>query len=138
MKSANPIKEDLFYTADHEWIQFRQTVAYTGICAFKLTGFREVHEIIFNELSGEKKQGDIIATIRYNEYRVEAHMPVDGKILQLNDALLSGDYRILLQEPESNGWIAEIIPSTPCEKKDLLLPARYRGAGKKNMPVNNI
>ncbi len=126
-KSTN---KDLYYTNDHEWIDFRGTVAYVGVCGFKLIGFKSIHQISFKETSGFRKKGDVIATIKYNDYQIEAHMPVDGKVVQINDILLSGDQNVLLQHPENNCWIALIVPAQPYERNDLLLPKQYRINGK--------
>lgn len=121
-KSTN---KDLYYTKDHEWVDFQGTLAYTGVCSFKLLGFKEVHQITFNLPLGFKKQGDVIATVKYSDYEIEAHMPVDGKVLMVNKKLLSGDKNILLQHPENSGWIAMILPSEPYERKGLLLLQQY-------------
>ncbi len=126
MKTGVNKLRDLYFTTDHEWIDFMGPVAYTGISAFKLSGFKAVEEIQFHELSGFIRKGDIIATIHYKDYQIAAHMPVDGKILQLNEVLLSGDRNILLSEPENNGWIALLAPVQPYERKELLLPIEYR------------
>lgn len=125
-----PTNKDLFYTHDHEWIYFQGTVAYVGVCSFKLTGFKEIHQISFREPSGFKKKGDVIATVKYNDYQIDAHMPVDGKVVQVNETLSSGDQNVLLQHPENSGWIALIVPAQPYERKDLLLPKQYRMNGK--------
>jgi glycine cleavage system H protein len=130
MNKQLPTRKDQYYTKDHEWIEFQGTVAYTGICKFKLTGFKQIQEINFNEPVGFKKQGDVIATVKYNDYLIEAHMPVDGKVLQLNEKLISGNLNILLDCAESSGWIALIVPSLPHERKDLLLPKQYQLNGK--------
>jgi len=122
--------KDRYYTKDHEWIDFQGTVAYTGICKFKLTGFKQIHEIRFNDPSGFKKQGEVIAYVKYNDYLVEAHMPVDGKLMQVNEKLVSGNLNILLDCAESSAWIALIAPSLPHERKDLLLPKQYQVNGK--------
>ena len=129
MNKKNSTK-DLYYTTDHEWIDFQGAIAYVGICKFKLTGFKQVQEINFKEPEGFKKQGDVIATIKFNEYLVEAHMPVDGKIVHVNNVLLSGNPNILLDCSETIAWIAMIIPSQPYERKDLLLPKQYQMNGK--------
>jgi len=126
-KSTN---KDLYYTYDHEWIDFQGTVAYIGVCNFKLSGFKTIHQINFKDHSGFKKKGDVIATVKYNDYQIEAHMPVDGKVVQINDTLLSGDQNVLLQHPENIGWIALIVPAQPYERKDLLLPKQYQINGK--------
>lgn len=126
-KEAN---KDLYYTKDHEWIHFLGDVAYTGICYFKLLGFKDIHKVKFREESGFKKKGEVIAIIKYNDYQIEAHMPVDGKVIQVNEKLLSGRQDILLKQAESAGWIALIVPSEPFDRKDLLLPKQYQMNGK--------
>lgn len=130
MKTEQPAKKDLYYTKDHEWIDFQGTIAYVGICGFKLLGFKEIQQLTFNEPAGFKKQGEVLATIRYNDYQIEAHMPVDGKVLAINDSLGSGNGNMLIAQPEGSGWIAKIIPAQPYERKDLLMPKEYQMNGK--------
>ena len=130
MNKEKAINKDFFYTKDHEWIDFQGSVAYIGICSFKLIGFKEIQDLHFSEPSGFKKQGDKIATIKYRDYQVVAHMPVDGKIIQVNEDIVSGNLNVLLQHAESNGWIALIIPTQPYERKNLLLPKQYQMNGK--------
>ncbi len=120
------VKRDLYYTNDHEWIDFQGSVAYVGVCNFKLLGFKEVHQITFSDLLEFKKKGEVIATIKYNDYQIEAHMPADGKVIQINDALTPENSSLLLQQAESNGWIALIVLSQPYERKELLLPNEYQ------------
>ena len=130
MNTEKTTNKDLYYTKDHEWIDFHGTVAYTGICHFKLLGFKEIHQIRFEEPSGFKKKGELIATITYNDYQVEAHMPVDGKVIRVNDDLQSGDRSSLLKHAENRGWLALIVPSQPYGREDLLLPKQYQRNGK--------
>lgn len=132
MNKEASISRDLFYTKDHEWIDFQGQVAYTGVCSFKLIGFKDIQEIIFNETMGFKKQGDVIATIKYSDYKIEAHMPVDGKIVEVNYKLTSGDSKFLLQYAESIGWIAMIFPLHPGERKELIVPRIYQLTNKYN------
>ena len=47
------------------------------VCSFKLLGFKEVQQITFIEPGSFKKNGEIIAKIKYNDYYIEAHMPAD-------------------------------------------------------------
>lgn len=123
-------KKDLYYTKDHEWVDFQGTVAYTGVCHFKLLGFKGIHKVKFKGVPGFKKQGEVIATIKYNDYQIEAHMPVDGKVVEVNETFFSSNPDSLLQHAESAGWIALIAPSQPYERKNLLLPKQYQMNGK--------
>lgn len=125
MKTGNSSSKGLYYTNDHEWIRMEGPVAYIGICSFKLTGFRNIEQIVFYDLTGFKKRGDKIASIRYKDYRIIAHMPVDAEILEVNNNLISGNPNILLQQPESNGWISLIKPARTDERNGLLLPKEY-------------
>jgi glycine cleavage system H lipoate-binding protein len=49
-------------------------------------------------------------------------MPVDGKLMQVNDKLLSSDQNILLEHAEGMAWLALIVPTLPCKRGGLLLP----------------
>jgi glycine cleavage system H protein len=130
MKTDKPPNKDLYYTGDHEWIDFQGSVAYVGICRFKLLGFKQIEQVIFTAFSGFKEKGENIATICYKDYRIEANMPVDGKIIRINEDLLASKTDSLLNYSESSGWIALIVPSHPYERKNLLLPEQYRLNGK--------
>lgn len=130
--SSKTDKRDLYYTKDYEWIDFQGAVAYTGVCQFKLSGFREVHQVEFLTTEGYYERGSVIAVIRYTDYSIEAHMPVDGRIIQVNQALQEGEGHLLLQHAEDRAWIALMIPSQPEQKNELLLPKQYqmKKAGK--------
>jgi glycine cleavage system H lipoate-binding protein len=117
--------KEIYYTNDHEWIDFQGMVAYSGICAFKLTGFKDIQQINFHQALGAKKQGDSIATIHYHDYPIDVHMPVDGKVIEINEKLAGQDKQKLLQDPEGRGWIALIIPATPGSRKGLIMSRDY-------------
>lgn len=130
MKTEKYRTRDLYYTQDHEWIDFQGAVAYTGICLFKLTGFKQIQEIHFTALSGFKKKGEPVATLRYNDFLLTVNMPVDGKIMQVNEKLVNGNPNMLLDCAESTGWIVLIAPSSPHDRTGLLLPKQYQMKGK--------
>ncbi len=128
MKNVSP--GDFYFTQDHEWIVFSGTIAHIGVCGFKLTGFKEIKKIRFHKATGLKKKGDLLATISCKEYQVDVHMPVDGKIMQLNHSFTEEQYALLLQNPEGAGWLARIAPTQPYDRADLLLAKEYQLNGK--------
>ena len=130
MKNKESGAKDLYYTKDHEWIDFQGSVAYVGISHFKLIGFKEIQELIFIDPTGFKQKGESIAAIKYNDYQVEVTMPVDGKMVKVNTDLLYGNQNLLLNHAETIGWVALIAPSQPFERNDLLLPKQYQMNGK--------
>lgn len=125
MRSETANKKDRYYSTDHEWIDFEGALAYVGISKFKLTGFKEIGQVIYHATSGLKKKGETIATLKYQDFQVDVNMPVDGKIIETNPAIIYNDAAWLPQNAETAGWIAHIAPSQPNERNGLLLPGQY-------------
>jgi len=126
MELKHATKKETYYTRDHEWISFHESVAYIGICKFKLTGFRQIQELKFTGEPGFRKQGEVIATVGYNDYLIALHMPVDGTLVTINEKLVAGNPNILLDCAESTAWMALIEPSVPKDRKDLLQARQYQ------------
>jgi glycine cleavage system H lipoate-binding protein len=126
MNEPKPVKRNLYYTNDHEWIDFQGSVAYVGVCHFKLSGFKEIQQIIFAENSELINQGEVIASVKFDDYLVPVHMPVEGRIISFNDILLTEEKSILLQQPENNGWIALVVPSQLNDMTGLLSLEEYK------------
>ena len=120
------IERNLYYTTDHEWIDFQGAVAYVGFCPFKLKGIKQIREIVFADIKVLLKRGDVIASVFYDDYKIDVHMPVDGRVVQINDAILGGKEEMVLQQPETSGWIALVVPVSPDDRKDLLAGEQYR------------
>jgi glycine cleavage system H protein len=129
MNNEKRSKKDLYYTPDHDWVNFQGAIAYVGICPFKLTGFKKIHQLFFQDPKRFYKQGEIIATIIYNDYQVELRMPVDGELLQINEQL-KDNHNPVLEQPEGAGWLALIVPAQPYERRGLILPKDYQLNGK--------
>jgi glycine cleavage system H protein len=126
MKTLEATRKDLYYTKDHEWINFQGSVAYVGVCPFKLKGIEKIERLEFEEADWLKKKGEVIATLYYDDYAIPVCMPVDGRIINLNDKLIIGDHDVLLQSPDNTGWIALIAPARPYEREGLLQSEQYK------------
>ena len=48
----------------------------------------------------------------------------------MNDALLSGNENIILQEPETAGYIALIAPSSPYDREGLIISEKCQMSPK--------
>ena len=133
MIEPKKFKRDLYYTDDHEWIDFQGSVAYVGVGSFKLKGIKEIHKVVVTASPGSKKRGERIATIQFEDYQIPVHIPVDGKVISFNDLILGSQQNLILEEPENHGWVALIVPNVLYERKGLLHPEEYkRFVGKKN------
>ena len=131
MNVAKITKRDLYYSNDHEWIDFQGAVAYIGVCAFKMKGVKKIQQIVLKEPSTVKHKGELVAIIHCEEYHIDVHMPVAGSIISTNEALFNQKRHLLLEEPEDNGWIALIVPVIPFDRMDLMSAEQYKQSIKR-------
>jgi glycine cleavage system H protein len=120
------MESDIFYTSDHEWIDFQGLIAYVGISNFKLLGFKAIHEVTFSEHVGFIDKGQVLAWIRYNDYRIAVHMPVDGWVLKINRLFAANDLVQMSEHLAKGGWILSITPVNAAEREGLIPSGQYR------------
>jgi glycine cleavage system H protein len=132
MKKLKSFKRDLYYTNGHEWIDFQGSVAYIGAAVFKLKKIPAVEQLQFAENEGFARQGEILVRIECDGSSIPVFMPVDGKIISINEILLEGNHQLLIEHPENKGWLALIVPSKPYERKGLMQPEQYKQFVKQN------
>ena len=125
MNKLKSSKRDLYYTNRHEWIDFQGSIAYIGACPIKLKNIPGVEELQIEDNAGFARQGEIIARIQCNGITVPMYMPVEGKIISINEVMLSGNHQMLLEQPQNNGWLALIAPSKPYDRSGLMQAEQY-------------
>ena len=123
---------NLYFTDNHEWIDFQGTVAYVGVCHSKISGLKKIIKIVFSKISRITKKGDVIAYIYTKNGKVPVHMPVDGKIISFNDKQPLIERITLLQYAENDSWMALIGLAQPYERKGLMQLAQYKQFSKKH------
>jgi glycine cleavage system H protein len=131
MSKSKTVMRDLYFTIDHEWIDFQGTVAYIGVSNFKLSGLKHIKKIAFSKSPGIKKKGDVLAIIHCKNCKVPVYMPADGRILSLNDNQPLSDLNIIQMQPENDGWLAFIGLTQPYERKGLMQLEQYKHFTKK-------
>lgn len=82
--------------------------------------------MVFADIKDLLKKGDVIASVLYDDYKIDIHLPVDGRVIQINDAILGGHHDLVLQQPETGGWIALVVPVSADNREDLLIAEQYR------------
>lgn len=109
----------MYYTNEHEWIEYRGYTALVGICLIKLCGKADLQRITFC---------DTFLHSGLNAY--EVYMPVDGKIVSFNKKLLDNPSLILNEDQEST-WIVKISPNALYKRDGLLQAHQYKLLNKK-------
>ena len=107
------IPEHLFYTKDHEWINIHDD----GTATIGITDFAqgELGDIVFVELN---EIGDLCEI-------EETYVPLDGKIIEINEAL-EDEPELVNDDPYGQGWMIKITISNPDQQSELLDSEAYQ------------
>jgi glycine cleavage system H protein len=116
---------NLRYSKDHEWIQVDGDTALIGITDFAQS---QLGDIVFidvatvgDTLSADEPFGSIEAVKTVSD----AFMPVDGEVLEFNEAL-NDNPAAVNKDPYGEGWIVKVKLSDPSQVEALLDAAGYQ------------
>ncbi|MEA5004272.1 MAG: glycine cleavage system protein GcvH [Christensenella sp.] len=99
--------ENLRYTQTHEWIAFTQDgKAKIGITDYAQQVLGDVVYVSLPHSGEEYKKGDIFADVESVKTEAEIYMPMDGKILTANMALVEQPQRV--NEDAYGSWLVEV------------------------------
>ncbi|MFH1688459.1 MAG: glycine cleavage system protein GcvH [bacterium] len=119
------IPSKLRYTDEHEWVMIEGKHATVGITDYAQG---ELGDIVFVELGrpgGEVEKGEAFGTIEAVKAVSELFSPMDGKIVQANEAL-EDDPMIINRDPYGDGWMIKLEVDPDADLDHLLSAAEYR------------
>lgn len=119
------IKENLKYSADHEWLRIEGEEAYIGISDYAQ---HELGDIVFVDVTtvGETMDKDEeFGSIEAVKTVSPVLMPVSGEIVEFNEAL-EADPALINNDPYGEGWIIKVKMSNPAEADALMDAAAYK------------
>ena len=118
------VPANLKYTKEHEWIRLENEIAFVGITDYAQS---ELGEIVFVEVEtvGETlNEGDVFGTIEAVKTVSDLYLPVDGEILEFNEALESTP-ELVNDDPYGNGWMVKVGVSDISQLDALLTAKEY-------------
>jgi glycine cleavage system H protein len=103
------VLKELLYTKEHEWIRVEGEKAYIGITDFAQHALGSIVYVELPEVDSEVSEGDTFGTIESVKAASDVFMPIDGKILEVNEAIV--DNPELVNEDAFENWMvcAEIL-----------------------------
>ena len=114
----------MYYTKDHEWIDYLGVSALIGIHKNKLSGIRRALHADFCPIPSVLPQGAVIAEFHSERGSIQVHMPVNGSVIAINPKLLNNP-SLIVHEALHSMWIAKISPAAPYLSAGLLRPHQY-------------
>ena len=124
MKIKSISRSQIHFTNEHEWVDFNSTVAFVGPSAFGLLHIKDISKITWHHKKGSLEKGSLIAMLYSNEEVISVHAPVSCRFLGVNQKLIN-NLKLVLQNPQDQGWLFFIAPTRIKEKEDLMIPPDY-------------
>lgn len=112
------VLKDLYYTKDHEWLKVEGDEAYIGLTDFAQDSLGDIVYVELPEVDDEFSKEDAFAAVESVKAASDVFMPVDGKIVEVNEALL--DEPGLINEDPYENWIAKIEIADKSQLDELL------------------
>lgn len=119
------IPTNLKYTKDHEWIIVNGNIATVGITDFAQG---ELGDIVFVEIETEGEtlnKEEVFGTIEAVKTVSDLYMPVTGKVIEINPALLNKP-ELVNKDPYNEGWMIKVEIANIAELDTLLSADQYK------------
>lgn len=117
------VRNDLYYSNDHEWVSVEGNKAYVGITDFAQHSLGEIVYVELPEVGDELSAGDVFSVIESVKAASDSYMPVSGKIIEVNEEL-SDSPQLINEDPYGN-WIVVVEMSDKSELDDLMNAEQY-------------
>lgn len=117
------VLKDLYYTNDHEWVKVEGDFAYIGITDYAQHNLGDIVYVELPEVDDEFDQEDGLAAIESVKAASDVYLPIGGKIVEVNEALI--DEPALLNTDPYENWIAKIEMSDKSQLEELMTSEDY-------------
>ena len=111
--------KNLKYTSEHEWVKIDGNIATIGITDFAQGELGDIIFLEFPELNESFSEGDVFGTIEAVKTVSDLFMPIDGKIIEVNENL-NDDPESVNKDPYEEGWMVKIELSDKYSTDTLL------------------
>lgn len=113
----------VYFTKDHEWIKVEGNVAYIGITDYAQKALGEIVYVELPEVDSEFSLGDVFSVVESVKAASDIFMPVDGKVVEVNEALSDEPEKI--NQDANNTWIIAVELENNIESYELMNESEY-------------
>lgn len=117
------VKKGLYYTKDHEWLKVDGEEAYVGLADYAQDHLGDIVYVELPEIDDEFGKEEAFSAVESVKAAADVYMPVSGKIVEVNEALL--DEPALINEDPYENWIVKIEITDKSELDELMTSEEY-------------
>ncbi|MGA1029253.1 MAG: glycine cleavage system protein GcvH [Flavobacteriaceae bacterium] len=119
------IPSDLKYTKDHEWVKIEGDHALVGITDFAQSELGDIVYVEIETLDEQLASEEIFGTVEAVKTVSDLFMPLEGTIIEVNEAL-EATPELVNESPYEAGWMIKIKIENPSEIEQLLDATAYQ------------
>lgn len=117
------IPKELRYSKDHEWIRVEGNIGIIGITDFAQNELGDLVYVDVDTMGQVVKKDDIFGTVEAVKTTSDLMMPVTGKVIEVNEAIIENggdDPALINASPYDEGWIIKVEIQDHSELDSLL------------------
>ena len=118
------LPRDLYYTKNHEWVQYEGNIVTIGITEFAQSELGDVIFLEFPDVGQDLIQNDPFGTIEAVKTVADLYAPVAGNVMETN-ADLEDAPELVNQDPYGKGWMIKVEVEDDSGKTSLMSPEEY-------------
>jgi glycine cleavage system H protein len=118
------VPEELYYTAEHEWISISDSVARIGITDYAQRALGDVVYVTAPATGTRVTAGDPCGEVESTKSVSDIYSPADGEVTEVNPEV-DDDPGLLNSDPYGAGWLFKIQLDSDQVPPGLLSAAEY-------------
>jgi glycine cleavage system H protein len=117
--------KDVRYTQTHEWVRMEDGVATIGITKYAADQLSDLTYVELPDVGEDIVAEGLLGTIESVKAAADLICPVDGKVLEVNQAVLDNPEAVSA-DPYDDGWLVKLKPSDASQVDELMTSEAYQ------------
>jgi glycine cleavage system H protein len=112
------MKNDFIPYMGYQWLQIEDGSVLVGISEEGLEEITEISELKLPAESEEVTADEVCGEIEMDEGSLNLYSPVDGKVVEINSAVLDNP-DLIIEDPLGEGWLFRVEAKNPDDLDEL-------------------
>jgi len=118
------VKDDLYYSEDHEWIREEEDYLLIGITDFAQEELGDIVFVELPEVDEEFDKDDSFGVLESVKAVSDTFIPISGRVIEVNEDLIDNP-ELINDDPYGDGWLIKVEPADDSELDELLSAEEY-------------
>ena len=117
--------KDARYTQTHQWVRLENDIATIGITKYAADQLSDLTYVELPDVGEDLGADSVLGTIESVKAAADLICPIDGKIVEVNDAVVKNPEAIS-EDPYDDGWLVKLKPSDLSQVNELMTSEQYQ------------